>query len=137
MEIIDYKLRNDGHWYGLFKDPVTIDGEVIDERDWRIVMITEVPVDVLLVEWHFLVHELSDKEVELLKLKEYIQSESFHIETTFDFKEAYGKNNADIRKQHIKVELADVFDKVQSLELSINWIRSYIPLLKEVVRCKQ
>lgn len=137
MEIIDYKLRNDGHWYGLFKDPVTIDGEVIDERDWRIVMITEVPVDVLLVEWHFLVHELSDKEVELLKLKEYIQSESFHIETTFDFKEAYGKNNADVRKHHIKVELSDVFDNVQGLELSINWIRSYIPLLKEVVRCKQ
>ena len=137
MEIIDYKLRNDGHWYGLFKDPVTIDGEVIDERDWRIVMITEVPVDVLLVEWHFLVHELSDKEAELLKLKEYIQSESFHIETTFDFKEAYGKNNADVRKHHIKVELSDVFDNVQGLELSINWIRSYIPLLKEVVRCKQ
>ena len=137
MEIIDYKLRNDGHWYGLFKDPVTIDGEVIDERDWRIVMITEVPVDVLLVEWHFLVHELSDKEAELLKLKEYIQSESFHIETTFDFKEAYGKNNADVRKHHIKVELSDVFDKVSDLEFSINWIRSYIPLLKEVVRCKQ
>ena len=137
MEIIDYKLRNDGHWYGLFKDPVTIDGEVIDERDWRIVMITEVPVDVLLVEWHFLVHEVSDKEAELLKLKEYIQSESFHIETTVDFKELYGKNNADVRKHHIKVELSDVFDKVQSLELSINWIRSYIPLLKEVVRCKQ
>ena len=137
MEIIDYKLRNDGHWYGLFKDPVTIDGEVIDERDWRIVMITEVPVDVLLVEWHFLVHELSDKEAELLKLKEYIQSESFHMETTVDFKELYGKNNADVRKHHIKVELSDVFDNVQGLELSINWIRSYIPLLKEVVRCKQ
>ena len=100
-------------------------------------MITEVPVDVLFVEWHFLVHELSDKEAELLKLKEYIQSESFHIETTFDFKEAYGKNNADVRKHHIKVELSDVFDNVQGLELSINWIRSYIPLLKEVVRCKQ
>ena len=137
MEIIDYKLRNDGHWYGLFKDPVTIDGEVIDERDWRIVMITEVPVDVLLVEWHFLVHELSDKEAELLKLKEYIQSESFHMETTVDFKELYGKNNADVRKHHIKVELSDVFDNVQGLELSINWIRSYIPLIKEVVRCKQ
>ena len=81
--------------------------------------------------------ELSNKEAELLKLKEYIQSESFHIETTFDFKEAYGKNNADVRKHHIKVELSDVFDNVQGLELSINWIRSYIPLLKEVVRCKQ
>ena len=137
MEIIDYKLRIDGHWYGLFKDPVTIDGEVIDERDWRIVMITDVPVDVLLKEWHFLVHELSDKEMELYKLKEYIQSESFHIETTFDFKEAYGKNNADIRKHHIKVELCDVFDRVSDLELSIAWIRQYIPLLKEVIRVKQ
>ena len=137
MEIIDYKLRNDGHWYGLFKDPVTIDGEVIDERDWRIVMITDVPVDVLLKEWHFLVHELSDKEVQYFKLKEYLQSESFHIETTFDFKEAYGKNNADVRKHHIKVELSDVYDKMKDLEFGINWIRSYIPLLKEVIRSKQ
>jgi hypothetical protein len=92
---------------------------------------------VLLTVWEGLVRELSDKEVELLNLKEYIQSESFHIETTFDFKEAYGKNNADIRKQHIKSELADVFDKVQSLKLSINWIKSYIPLVKEVIRVKQ
>ena len=137
MEIIDYKLRIDGHWYGLFKDPVTIDGEVIDERDWRIVMITDVPVDVLLKEWHFLVHELSDKEVELLKLKEYIQSESFHIETTFDFKEAYGKNNADVRKQHIRMELDEVFNKVRDLELGINWIKQYIPLLREVIRTKR
>jgi len=116
--------------------------EVMDKNgdeslEWIPVPVTVVPVGFLLREWEDLVFELSENEIELLKLKEYIQSESFHIETTFDFKEAYGKNNADIRKQHIKVELADVFDKVQSLELSINWIRSYIPLLKEVVRCKQ
>ena len=105
--------------------------------EWCPIPMIDVPVDELLMKWEDLVFELSENEIELLKLKEYIQSESFHIETTFDFKEAYGKNNADIRKQHIKVELADVFDKVQSLELSINWIRSYIPLLNEVVRCKQ
>lgn len=137
MEIIDYKLMIDGHWYGLFKDPVTIDGEVIDERDWRIVMITEVPVDVLLKEWHFLVHELSDKEVELYNLKEaYLIAEQKIINET-DFKELYGKNNEKVRTNHVKSELSDMVSDMKGLEFGIAWIRSYIPLLKEVVRCKQ
>jgi hypothetical protein len=137
MEIIDYKLRNDGHWYGLFKDPVTIDGEVIDERDWRIVMITDVPVDVLLVEWHFLVHELSDKEVELYRLKEaYLIAEADIVNNT-NFKELYGANNQKVRDNHVKSELADMVSTMKALEFGINWIRSYIPLLKEVIRVKQ
>jgi hypothetical protein len=101
------------------------------------VKVTDVPVERLIIEWEDLVFELSDKEVELLKLKEYIQSESFHLETTVDFKELYGKNNADVRKQHIRMELDEVFNKVRDLELSIGWIKSYIPLLKEVIRSKQ
>ena len=72
----------------------------------------------------------------MLIKKEYIKEQSFKIEQETDFKEIYGKNNADIRKQHIKGELADVYDEVQGLELSINWIRSYIPLLKEAIRSK-
>ena len=120
MEIIDYKLRIDGHWYGLFKDPVTIDGEVIDERDWRIVMITDVPVDVLLKEWHFLVHELSDKEVELYKLKEEHNHKEFKILTTFDFKKIYGKDNEKIRKAHVHNELLDLDKEISDLVLSIN-----------------
>lgn len=137
MEIIDYKLMIDGHWYGLFKDPVTIDGEVIDERDWRIVMITDVPVDVLLKEWHFLVHELSDKEVELYQLKEaYLIAES-KIVNEVDFKAIYGKNNEKIRKEHCKKELSDLVEQIKELEFGIGWIRNYIPLLREVVRCKQ
>ena len=137
MEIIDYKLRIDGHWYGLFKDPVTIDGEVIDERDWRIVMITDVPVDVLLKEWHFLVHELSDKEVELYNLKEaYLIAES-KIVNEVDFKALYGANNQKVRDNHVKSELSDMVGQMKALEFGINWIRSYIPLLKEVIRVKQ
>ena len=101
------------------------------------VSIDDVTLPYLLREWEDLVFELSEKEVELLKLKEYIQSESFHLETTVDFKELYGKNNADVRKHHIKTELADVYDEVQGLELSINWIRSYIPLLREVIKTKR
>ena len=127
----------DGHWYGLFKDPVTIDGEVIDERDWRIGMITDVPVDVLLKEWHFLVHELSDKEVELYQLKEaYLIAES-KIVNEVDFKAIYGKNNEKIRKEHCKKELSDLVEQIKELEFGIGWIRNYIPLLREVVRCKQ
>ena len=137
MEIINYKLRIDGHWYGLFKDPVTIDGEVIDERDWRIVMITDVPVDVLLNEWHFLVHELSDKEVELYRLKEaYLIAEADIVNNT-DFKALYGANNQKVRDNHVKSELADMVSDMKALEFGINWIRSYIPLLKEVIRVKQ
>ena len=137
MEIINYKLRIDGHWYGLFKDPVTIDGEVIDERDWRIVMITDVPVDVLLKEWHFLVHELSDKEVELYRLKEaYLIAEADIVNNT-DFKALYGANNQKVRDNHVKSELADMVSDMKALEFGINWIRSYIPLLKEVIRVKQ
>ena len=123
---------------GVWKQNKTVpnvDGEEVSAL--VTVPIMDVPVGELICKWEELVNELSDKEAELLKLKEYIQSESFHIETTVDFKELYGKNNADVRKHHIKMELSDVFDNVQGLELSINWIKSYIPLLREVVRTKQ
>lgn len=105
--------------------------------EWCPIPMIDVPVDELLMKWEDLVHELSEKEVRLVHLKEYIQSQSFHLETTVDFKEIYGKNNADIRKQHIRMELDEVFNEVRDLELSINWIKQYIPLLKEVIRSKQ
>ena len=91
----------------------------------------------LLGEWEQLIEELSSKEVALYEWKEIYQIKSLEIENTTDFKSLYGKNNADIRKQHIKGELADVYDEVQGLELSIGWIKQYIPLLKEVIRSKQ
>ena len=115
---------------------------VIDENgnegfQYETVLITDVPVACLLQEWEGLVNELSHKEVELLKLKEFIAVKSFEIEQETDFKELYGKNNADVRKHHIKQELGDVYDDVTGLELSINWIKSYIPLLKEVLKYKR
>lgn len=136
MEIIDYKLRIDGHWYGLFKDPVTIDGEVIDERDWRIVMITDVPVDMLLKEWHFLVHELSDKEVELYKLKEEHNHKEFKILTTFDFKKEFGKDNEKIRKGYIRTKYDDLLKDIEDLELSIDYLKRRISFLKQLIHTK-
>jgi hypothetical protein len=96
-----------------------------------------VPVAELLRTYEKLLIDLADKEIQLLQLKEFIASESFKIEQHTDFKELYGKNNAEIRKHHIRSELADVYDEVTGLELSINWIKSYVPLLREVIRCKQ
>ena len=124
----------DGKW----KQSMEVMDKNGDEKiEWVSVYITGVPTGFLLREWEDLVHELSEKEVELLKLKEYIAVKSFEIEQETDFKTLYGKNNADVRKHHIKQELGDVFDEVQALELSISWIKGYVPLLRECIRIKR
>ena len=100
-------------------------------------LVTDVPVDVLLEEWEDLVSELSQKEIELYNLKEaYLIAESEIVNNT-DFKALYGANNQKVRDNHVKSELADMVSQMKALEFGINWIRSYIPLLKEVIRVKQ
>ena len=112
------------------------DGEEV-VVEWESIRITNVPVKVLLNEWDNLVGELSDKEVELYNLKEtYLIAEQKIINET-DFKEIYGKNNEKVRTNHVKNELADMVSDMKSLEFGINWIRNYIPLLKEVIRSKK
>ena len=130
---MSYEL-NDGVWEQ-YVDVMEDDG--IEKTVAVPVHIVDVPLKFLFIEYEDLVCELSQKEVELLKLKEYLAVKSFEIEQETDYKSLYGKNNADIRKQHLKNELGDVFDTVMELELSIGWIKSYIPLIKEVVRTKQ
>lgn len=100
------------------------------------VLITSVPVNYLLEAWEDLVHELSGKERALLDLKEFVNQQGFEFEQHTDYKALYGKNNADVRKHHLKQELSDVFDEIQALELGINWIKQYIPLLREAIRVK-
>ena len=100
-------------------------------------LITDVPVADLLVAWEDLVDELSDKEVELYNLKEaYLIAEADIVNNT-DFKALYGANNQKVRDNHVKSELSDMVGQMKTLEFGVNWIRSYIPLLREVVRCKQ
>lgn len=130
----DFVLDNDGVWC---REIPVIDDNGDEGFKFEPVTIVDVPVDVLLKEWHFLVHELSDKEVELYRLKEaYLIAESKIVNET-DFKAIYNKNNADIRKQHVKNELSDMYEQIKSLEFSIAFIGRYIGLLKEVVRTKQ
>ena len=91
----------------------------------------------LLNEWEQLIDELSSKEVALYEWKEVYQIKAMEIENTTDFKALYGKNNADIRKQHVKMELAEWDSTIHDLETSINWISRRISFLRELIKCKR
>lgn len=99
--------------------------------------IVDVPVSVLLDTWEDLVIGLSDKEKELYELKESIFNKEQEIIRTTDFQKLYKKNNKDVRKEHLDKVLADDYTKKKDLEFRIDFIKQYVPLLKEVIRAKQ
>ena len=105
--------------------------------EWETVYIVDVPRDVLLREYEDLVLELSDKEVKLYNLKEaYLIAEADIVNHT-NFKELYGANNQKVRDKHVKSELADMVAEMKKLEWGMNFIKNYIPLLREVLRVKE
>ena len=114
-----------------------IDNDGNESLEWQVVPITSVPVECLLIEYEDMVHELSNKTVELYKLKEaYLIAEKDIIANT-DFKGLYGANNQKVRDNHVKSELEDMYHERKNLEFSIDFIRNYIPLLQEVLRSKE
>ena len=64
-----------------------------------------------LLEWSELITKLSLKEIDLFEKKENYENMSEDIIEKTDFKEIYGKNNADIRKKHVKNELKKEYDE--------------------------
>ena len=90
-----------------------------------------------LYEYSSLIDELSIKEVELFKLKEEYQIESDKIINETDFKELDGKNNAEVRKNHVKEELKGLYLEIKDLEFSIDYIGRRIGYLKELIRTKR
>lgn len=131
----DYKLE-DGCWKKTFVD---MDNEGNESVGWIPCLINEVPIDVLLNEWEDLVLELSQKEMQLSTKKEEYANKEFEIVfmSYIDFKKLYGSTAEKVRKQHAKNELSELDSEVKALELSVDWIKQYIILLREVVRCKQ
>ena len=91
----------------------------------------------MLNEWEELVNELSEKELALVEWKHVYEVKAQEIEDTTDFKALYGRNNADIRKLHIKNELKDWSNTITDLEISIAWITRRISFLRELVKCKR
>ena len=90
-----------------------------------------------LKEWEELVNELSEKELALIEWKQIYEIKAQTIEDETDFKAIYGRNNADIRKLHIKQELKEWDNTIVDLEISINWITRRISFLRELVKCER
>lgn len=89
-----------------------------------------------LSEWSSLIMELSLKEVDLIKIKERIFDKEQWMTEQVDFKELYGKNNADIRKQHFKKFLKNEYATRNSLEVSIEYLKRRISFLKQLTHTK-
>ena len=89
-----------------------------------------------LYEWSKLISELSEKEISLYKQKEVYNALSDKIIKETDFKELYGKNNAEVRKTHVKNELMDMHKTIKDLEFSIDYIVRRISYLKSLIRTK-
>ena len=133
----DYRFNDEkGYWEMLIQYESKTD-ELVSE--WCGCTITDVPRDYLLREWDSLLSELSLKEEALVNKKEAYGAGEFNIVylSDIDFKAMYGSTSEKVRKEHARRELSDLADEITSLELSIGWIRMYIGLLKEVLRCKQ
>lgn len=87
-------------------------------------------------EWSKLITELSEKEIQLIELKDIIfDKEQWIIENT-NFKEVYGKNNNDVRKLHLSKHMKGEYDNRRSLEVSIDYIKRRISFLKSLIQVK-
>ena len=92
-----------------------------------------------LEEWTILITELSDKEVELKKLKEEYATKEFEIVfmSDIDFKALYGSTAEKVRKQHASNELHALKCRIDDLEFYVNYLTRRIVFLKELIRTKR
>ena len=129
MIVRDYKLNDNGNWEQLIAYETEKKEEV---KEWCGCVITDVPVEKLLITWENLVDELSLKEIALCNKKEEYDKKEFDIvyNSDIDFKALYGSTSEKVRKQHAKDMLIDLSKEIDSLELSIKWIKNYIPLIR-------
>ena len=89
-----------------------------------------------LTEWSNLITELSLKEVDLLKIKNRIFDKEQWMTENTDFKSMYGKNNADVRKQHFKKFLKSEYAVKMHLEISIDYLKRRISFMKQLIHTK-
>ena len=114
--------------------------EYSEEYGWLRIPIADVKdVDELVMAYEDLVFELSEKEMELAQMKEEYNRKEFDIifRSDIDFKSLYGSTSEKVRKQHAKETLAGLDKTKSDLELSVEFIKNYIPLLREVIRSKR
>lgn len=131
--------KEEGKWQRYTKVRNGSMDEIEPYYSWEDCPITNVPVSVLVDEWQKLIYELSIKEEELMKVKVEYAEKEFQIKYVegIDFKKLYGKANDDTRNHHIKLVCKDLLDKKHDLELSVDFLKREISLLKQVVKLKQ
>ena len=129
----DYRLTDKG-WEQLISYD-TCDGKV---SEWCGCYAVDVSVESLLIWGENLISELSLKEEKYAKLKEEYDAKEFEIVFLSDinFKELYGSTSEKVRKQHASNELKPLKDKLQSLELSIDYLKRYTAYIQKVVSVK-
>lgn len=88
------------------------------------------------IEWSNIITTLEKSERNYFHKKETYQALSDKIIEVTDFKELYGKNNADVRKNHVKNELADQYHELKELEFKIDNYKRRISFLKSLVSVK-
>ena len=90
-------------------------------------------------EWTGLITELSANEEKLIALKEEYATKEFEIVfvSDIDFKGLYGSTAEKVRKQHASNELKPLKDKINDLELSIDYLKRRITFLKDLIRTKR
>lgn len=89
----------------------------------------------LLEKWETLINKVSMQEIQLYELKEEIFNEEQKIISETDFKEIYGKNNADVRKQHLQSVMKPKYDSKKALEIDIDANKRRIIFYGEKVKC--
>ena len=125
----------DNNWYNVVE---SFNPETGEKHTVKSMMsIVDVPLMSLARAWEDLVIELSNKEKELYELKEAIFNKEQEIIRTTDFQKLYNKNNKDVRKEHLDKVLADDYAAKKDLEFRIDFIKQYIPLVKEVIRTRK
>ena len=88
-------------------------------------------------EWNNNIIELSEKEVELLNLKEQFNEQEFEIvfvNDDVDFKALYGSTSEKVRKQHAAKELQAVSDAIHDLEISISYLKRRMDYIKHLMK---
>lgn len=127
----------DGKW----KKYVNLNNTTEDSVEnfvWIHCSILEVSLHALCNEYEALLDELSEKEADLIRIDEKYKEKEFNILFIEDinFKELYGKANDKTRAHHVKIVCKDLRDQKHDLELSINWLKRYIPFLRTIIRSK-
>ena len=84
-------------------------------------------------DWDKLINEVNVKSMQLYILKEKIFEKEQKIINETDFKELYGKNNADVRKNHLKQTMQADYDAKNDLEHDIDCAKRRINFIKSMM----